>query len=223
MRWPRDPRELAAEQERLAAEVWTAWRPLGRYTVGGVFVCFDQASSGNGLAGDRAFAAAACGDDVSVVTGEAPVDYASGQLALREGELLDRAAGGLAEPPDVLLVDASGRDHTRRCGLALHLGAVLEVPTVGVTHRPLRAEGEWPGDERGATSPLVLEGERVGYWVRTKRGARPLAAHAAWRTGPEIAVEVLLTATGSTRTPEPLRLARAAARRLRGQQALPTA
>jgi deoxyribonuclease V len=160
---------------------------------------------------------------VSVVTGEAPVDYASGQLALREGELLDRAAGGLAEPPDVLLVDASGRDHTRRCGLALHLGAVLEVPTVGVTHRPLRAEGEWPGDERGATSPLVLEGERVGYWVRTKRGARPLAAHAAWRTGPEIAVEVLLTATGSTRTPEPLRLARAAARRLRGQQALPTA
>jgi hypothetical protein len=46
MRWPRDPRELAAEQERLAAEVWTAWRPLGRYTVGGVFVCFDQASPG---------------------------------------------------------------------------------------------------------------------------------------------------------------------------------
>ena len=55
--------------------------------------------------------------------------------------------------------------------------------------------GEWPDDERGATSPLVLDGERVGYWVRTKRGTRPLAAHAAWRTGPEIAVEVLLTAT----------------------------
>jgi deoxyribonuclease V len=69
----------------------------------------------------------------------------------------------------------------------------------------------------------VLDGERVGYWVRTKHGTRPLAAHAAWRTGPEIAVEVLLTATDTVRAPEPLRRARAAARRLRGQQALRTA
>ena len=155
--------------------------------------------------------------------GEAQADYAPGQLALREGALLERAARALATLPDVLLVDASGRDHPRRCGLALHLGAVLGVPTVGVTHRPLHAEGEWPDGERGATSPLVLDGERVGYWVRTKRGTRPLAAHAAWRTGPEIAVEVLLTATEAARAPEPLRRARAAARRLRGQQALSAA
>jgi deoxyribonuclease V len=188
--------------------------------VGAVFVCFEQASGGNGLAGDRAFAAAACGDDVTVVTGEAGSAYAPGRLALREGALLERAVLALAALPDVLLVDASGRDHPRRCGLALHLGAVLGVPTVGVTHRPLQAEGEWPDDERGATSPLMLDGERVGYWVRTKRGTRPLAAHAAWRTGPEIAVEVLLTATEGARAPEPLRRARAAARRLRGQQAL---
>ena len=191
--------------------------------MGAVFVCFEQASQGNGLAGDRGFAAAACSDDVNAVTGEAAADYAHGQLALREGALLERAVRSLAALPDVLLVDASGRDHPRRCGLALHLGAVLGVPTVGVTHRPLRAEGAWPDDERGATSALVLDGERIGYWVRTKRGTRPLAAHAAWRTGPEIAVEVLLTATENARAPEPLRRARAAARRLRGQQALRTA
>jgi deoxyribonuclease V len=223
MRWPETPRELAAEQDRLAAEVWTGWRPLGRYAVGAVFVCFEQGAPGNGSLGDRGFAAAACEDDVAVVTGQAPAAYAAGQLALREGSLLERAARGLATSPDVMLVDSSGRDHPRRCGLALHLGAVLDVPTVGVTHRPLHAEGEWPGDERGATSPLVLDGERVGYWVRTKRGARPLAAHAAWRTGPEIAVEVLLSATERARSAEPLRRARAAARRLRGQQVLPTA
>jgi deoxyribonuclease V len=158
---------------------------------------------------------------VAVVTGRAPAAYVAGHLALREGALLERAARGLAAPPDVLLVDSSGRDHPRRCGLALQLGAMLGLPTVGVTHRPLKAEGEWPDDERGATSPLVLDGERVGYWVRTKPGTRPLAAHAAWRTGPEIAVEVLLTATERARTPEPLRRARAAARRLRGQHALP--
>jgi deoxyribonuclease V len=223
MTWPETPDELASDQDRLAAEIWTAWRPSGRFTVGGVFVCFEQASSGNGSVGDRAFAAAACDDEVAVVTGEAPAGYAPGQLALRQGALLERAARALSAQPAVLIVDATGRDHPRRCGLALHLGAVLGVPTVGVTHRPLRAEGEWPADERGATSPLVLGDEHVGYWVRTKPGTRPLAAHAAWRTGPEVAVEVLLSATERARSPEPLRRARAAARRLRGQRVLPLA
>ena len=50
--------------------------------------------------------------------------------------------------------------------------------------------------------------EHVGYWVCTKQGARPLAVHAAWRTGPEAAVEVVLGVTGAARTPEPLRRAR---------------
>ena len=220
MGWPQSSGRLDSEQDRLAAEIWTAWRPLGRYTVGAVYVCFEQTGLGNGSRGDRGFAAAACGNEVAVVTGEAPAGYSPGRLALRQGPLLERAIHGLSAFPDVLLVDATGRDHPRRCGLALHLGAALGVPTVGVTHRPFGAEGEWPADERGATSQLLLNGERVGYWVRTKRGTRPLAVHAAWRTGPEAAVEVVLVATERARSPEPLRRARAAARRLRGQQAL---
>lgn len=220
MGWPQSPGRLDSEQDRLAAEIWTAWRPLGRYTVGAVYVCFDQTGLGNGSRGDWGFAAAACGNEVAVVSGEAPAGYSPGRLALRQGPLLERAIHGLSAFPDVLLVDATGRDHPRRCGLALHLGAALGVPTVGVTHRPFGAEGAWPADERGATSQLLLNGERVGYWVRTKRGTRPLAAHAAWRTGPEAAVEVVLVATERARSPEPLRRARAAARRLRGQQAL---
>src|SRR2546425_8927620 len=39
--------------------------------------------------------------------------------------------------PDVVLVAGAGKDHPRRAGLALHLGAVLDVPTVGVTDDPL--------------------------------------------------------------------------------------
>jgi hypothetical protein len=62
--------------------------------------------------------------------------------------------------PKVLLVNATGRDHPRRAGLALHLGAVLGLPTVGVTTRPLVAKGPWPVDQRGAT--LWLGGEVVG-------------------------------------------------------------
>src|SRR5207244_4585260 len=117
----------------------------------------------------------------------------------------------------VLLVDATGRDHPRGAGLALHLGAVLDLPTVGVTHRPLAAQGERPPDERGAHAPLVLDAETVGSWLRTRPGTRPLAVHAAWRTDPETAVDVVLQSTVAARTPEPLRLARRLAREARSR------
>jgi deoxyribonuclease V len=156
-----------------------------------------------------------------VIAGAAGAGYEAGLLALREGALLEEAVRALPRVPDLLLVDATGRDHPRRAGLALQLGAVLDLPTVGVTHRSLLAEGKWPDDEQGAASPLTLAGEVVGYWVRTVRGERPLAVHAAWRTDPETAVEVVLSCTFGVRTPEPLRRARTAARSARAADSKP--
>jgi len=130
--------------------------------------------------------------------------------------LLEAAARALPRLPAVLLVDATGRDHPRRAGLALHLGALLGVPTVGVTHRPLLATGEWPPPRHGERSPLRFDGELVGYWLTTRDGTRPLAVHAAWRTGPDVAADIVLAASsGRARTPEPLRQARHAAREAR--------
>lgn len=189
-----------------------AWLPREPPRVGACFVCFARGGSGPGAAGDPAWAAAALAGETRVAAGTAGAPYEAGLLALREGPLLEAAVRALARPPEVLLVDASGRDHPRRAGLALHLGAVLELPTVGVTHRPLLATGAWPADVQGARSPLLLEQELVGYWVRTRRGSRPLAVHAGWRTDADVAVEVVLTALRGARTPEPLRLARQSAR-----------
>ena len=209
------------EQLALAEARPEPWLPDAQPpTTAGCFLCFGRGKVGAGAAGDPGWAAAALlcdGRAVTVVaTGEAGWPYAPGLLALREGPLLERSVRALPELPDVLLVDATGRDHPRRAGLALHLGAVLDLPTVGVTHRPLLAEGEWPPDQRGARSPLLVDGDLVGYWVRTRPGTRPLACHAAWRTEPDMTVGIVLAHTGQRRTPEPLRQARTAARRARG-------
>src|SRR5205823_6008565 len=99
----------------------------------------------------------------AVVTGQAGAPYEPGLLALREGPLLEAAVRNLPVEPELVLVNATGRDHPRRAGLAIHLGAALGLPTVGVTDRPLHATGSPPEDRRGATSPLALEGELVGY------------------------------------------------------------
>jgi deoxyribonuclease V len=172
----------------------------------------------------------------SVVSGVAGAPYEAGLLGLRAGPLIERALRGLWEEeargadaerpagaglgpagdedrtPDVLLLDATGLDHPRGAGLAVHLGAVLGLPSVGVTNRALVAEVIWPGDVAGAVAPLVVGDRHVGFALRVRPGANPLLVHAAWRTDPETALAVVRPLVGPWRTPQPLRLARRAAR-----------
>jgi len=150
-----------------------------------------------------------------VATGAAGAPYEPGYLALRVGALLERAVAGLEDEVDVVIVDATGRDHPRRAGLALHLGAVLELPTVGVTDRPLVASADEPPDELGAWTPLMLGEERVGSALRTRVHARPVFVHAGWRSDPDVSLEVVRRVTARVRTPEPLRRARRLAREAR--------
>jgi deoxyribonuclease V len=213
--WPSSADELVEAQRVLGAARPAAFRPSATTVVGGCFVCSARGKRGAGAAGDPLWAAAATDRATAVVGAAAGAEYLPGLLALREGPALDAAVRALGRAPDVLLADATGRDHPRRAGLALHLGAVLDVPTVGVTHRPLLAAGAWPPDDAGARSPLLLDNEIVGYWLRTRPTTRPLAVHAAWRTEPDSAVELVLKALTGTRSPEPLRRARRAAREAR--------
>ncbi len=217
--WPTNADELVATQVALAQATPPLWTPPASPTVGGCFACFSRDSSGPGHAGEPGWAAAAVyrGRQCvarAAIEGRAGAPYLPGLFALRTGALLENAVRSLPMRPDVLIVDATGHDHPRRAGLALHLGAVVDMPTIGVTHRPLLAVGDWPSDDRGAQSPLLLDGVLVGFWLRTRGGRRPLAVHAGWRTDPAVAVRVVLAATRH-RTPTPLREARRLARTAR--------
>lgn len=218
--WPRTAEDLIALQRRLATAEPPPWQPhTARPVVGGCFACFPRGTAGPGAAGDPLWAAAAvfhgrrCTGRVTT-TGEAGAEYQPGLFALRVGSVLEAVVRRLPEQPEVVLVDATGYDHPRRFGLARHLGAVLGLPTIGITHRTLLAVGEWPPDERAAATPLTVAGETVGYWVRTRTGRRPLAVHAAWRTDAATAVDIVLGVAWK-RTPAPLRESRRLAREAR--------
>jgi deoxyribonuclease V len=223
LRWPSEPRMLEHLQSELAALRPNQWAPPADHTIGGCFVCFARGGSGTGSRGDRGWAAAVEMRRrrvlfTATVEGVAGAAYASGLLASREGPLLERAISALGgHRPDVLLVNATGRDHQRRAGLALHLGWALDLPTIGVTHRPLLAVGEMPADSEGARSALVIGRDHVGWWLRTRAGARPLAVSPGWRTDLDTAVDVVMASIGQVRTPESLRQARRVARTARGQ------
>jgi len=219
--WPATEEALVAAQRELASASPAPWRAAGgAQAVAGCFVCFSRGRVGPGAAGEPGWAAAALvvGTErtrIAVVTGEAPAPYVAGLLALRDGPLLEAAVRQLPACPEVLLVNATGRDHPRRAGMALHLGARLEIPSVGVTDQPLIARGDWPADEPGAQGLLRIENDVVGCWLRARRGVRPIVVHPGWRIDLETAVAVVVNSTHGARTPEPLRQARRAAREAR--------
>ncbi len=223
--WPQTPSELIRVQRRLARSHPAPWRPPAtRPLTAACFVCFARAAgTGEGPA-ERAWAAAALmyADRHLVATatvrGRAGAPYRSGLLALREGRLLEAAVRALSVAPEVLIVNATGRDHPLGAGLALHLGAVLDLPSIGVTDRPLLAEGAQVALERGSSSPLRLRGMEVARLLRTRAGARPLVVHPGWRTDLDTAVALVLAAVRRARTPEPLRRARREARQARAAE-----
>jgi deoxyribonuclease V len=222
--WPSDADSLIAYQARLgkaAPEPWI-FNP-GTARIGGCWVCFPRGLTGPGTDHDPAWSAAVImlGGQVigqRLVSGTTGAKYVPGLLALRLGPLMEQAVRALSDRPDALLLDATARDHPRRAGLALHLGAELDIPTIGVTHRPLVASGEWPRDQRGATSPLRIGESVVGCWLRTQPGVRPLAIHPGWQLDLATAIEVVTSLASRRRTPEPLRRARQLARRARAQR-----
>ena len=219
--WPSDADSLISYQQLLAAATpESVILNPSTARIGGCWVCFPRGLAGPGTDHDPAWSAAVImlGGRVlerQVISGTTDASYVPGFMALRVGRLMERTVRALSGDLDVLLLDATAGDHPRRAGLALHLGAQLELPTIGVTHRPLVAAGEWPTDHRGATSPLRIADVVVGCWLRTQAGVRPLAVHPGWRVDLATAVEVVTTLTRRRRTPEPLRRARQFARRSR--------
>ena len=227
MVWPRGIGQLRQEQRRLAALSPPPWHLAVDARIGACFVCFAEDPGALAAGAEAAWSAAvtfhrARRTAAAVVEGATAARYRSGLLALRAGPLLERAVASLPLRPDVLLVNATGRDHPRRAGLALHLGAVLDLPTVGVTDRPLsRALDEFEELEPGAADggddavPLRLAGVDVAYLVPTRSGSRPLVVHAAWRTDAVTALAVVRAVAFRERTPAPLREARRLARTAR--------
>jgi deoxyribonuclease V len=141
-----------------------------------------------------------------------PFAYVPGYLGFREAPALLAAWDALPRKPDLLFVDGHGRAHPRRCGIATHVGVLLDVPAIGVAKSILcgRVEGEL-GEEPGSTAPLVDRGEVVAMALRTRTRALPVYVGIGHRISLETAVEWVLALSEGRRLPLPIRLAHDAA------------
>ena len=142
--------------------------------------------------------------------------YLPGYLSFREIPPLLEAFSLLPDPPDLILVHGHGYAHPRRAGLATHLGYLLKIASIGIAGRKMAGmHAREPGESRGDSSPLMMEGERVGTILRTREGSVPVVVSAGYRTTLAQAEEITLACCRDTRFPLPLVLADRAAARMR--------
>lgn len=143
-----------------------------------------------------------------VVAGEPDRAYATGMLAFREGRLALETLLALECTPGVIFVDGHGIVHERGCGLATHLGVLLDTPAVGVPKTPFHAVERLPEPSRGSTVVLAKEWGAQGAAVRLRTGVKPVYVSPGHLVDLESAIALALRwSTGRHRVPEPLQAA----------------
>jgi deoxyribonuclease V len=125
--------------------------------------------------------------------------YRTGFLAFREAPAMIEAITQLSQKPDLLIVDGQGIAHPRRCGIASHLGVLMNLPSIGVAKSLL--VGKILGNH------LVHQSEIVGSVWHSKKNAKPLFISPGHRVSLSTSLSLVKKMVRGRRLPEPTRLA----------------
>jgi len=216
-RWDLDEAEARVLQRELARQVVREDRFGTIRTVAGVDLGFPRTPDGGELG--RAAVVVLRWPDLDLVEErvvEQPVTfpYIPGLLSFREAPVGLAAITSLERRPDLLLVDGQGLAHPRRCGIACHLGLLLDLPTIGCAKSLLVGQAEESGPDPGDWTPLVNRGETIGAALRTRPKTRPIYVSIGHRVSLTSAIALVAQCGRGYRLPEPTRLAdRIASRR----------
>ncbi|MFB6207288.1 MAG: endonuclease V [Haloglomus sp.] len=152
---------------------------------------------------------------------ECEFPYVPGLLSFREAGSILAAFRELDREADLALFDGSGRIHFRQAGLATHVGAALDLPSVGVAKSLLCGTPRESVDDlsEGARVPIEADddvdapaGTVIGYAYQSRQypdstRINPLYVSPGHRVSAETAVDVVERCGGEYKLPEPTRLA----------------
>ena len=133
--------------------------------------------------------------------------YIPGLLTFREGPAILAALDHLTAVPDLLIFDGQGFAHPRRCGLASHMGLLLDMPSIGCAKTRLWGRYEEPHTEKGSYSYLMDGDETIGAVLRTRSKIKPLFVSIGHRIDLHDSINIVLRCCPRYRLPETTRRA----------------
>jgi deoxyribonuclease V len=131
---------------------------------------------------------------------ECIIRYIPGFRAQSELAIMMDVYNQLKKKPDVLLINANGVLHPRRCGLASHLGVMLNIPVIGITKKLLCGVAV-KGD-------VLLNEEIVGKELFLEKKSRPFYISIGNRISLDKSLEIVKSCMKPAhKMPEPIHLA----------------
>jgi deoxyribonuclease V len=149
--------------------------------------------------------------EVATAVLEPSVPYKTGFLAFREAPVLLKALEGLQSDFDMLWLDGHGILHPRRCGIATHLGVLLNKPALGVAKTPLIGTHDELGMDANSSEPIRVAGETLGYALRLRAKTKPIYVSSGHLCSGEAALAFVRECNEGYRLPWPTRGAHQAA------------
>ena len=145
--------------------------------------------------------------ETTTATRKVDFPYIPGLLSFREAPACIDAIEKLKNTPDCLIVDGQGFAHPRRFGIACHIGAIVDKPTVGCAKSRLIGTFDEPGRLKGNYSQRLDEKEPIGAVLRTRANVKPVFVSVGHKCKLDDAISIVLGCTTKYRLPEPSRLA----------------
>lgn len=126
--------------------------------------------------------------------------YIPGLFIVRESKSIISVLKLIKNSYDVLLIDAHGVLHPRKCGLACYIGVIIDKPTIGVAKNLLC--GHIMKDNY-----IEYNGEILGYRIK-KTNKKDIYVSIGHKIGLATATNIVMDLIkDNERLPEPLRLA----------------
>jgi deoxyribonuclease V len=131
---------------------------------------------------------------------KAKVPYISGFMAYREGPAISEAYAKLQNHPDVMLINGNGILHPRKCGMASHIGILLDQAAVGIAKQLLLGEVK--------NNKVYVGNEIRAELIVTREHAKPIYVSPGHKITLKTSVEIVKNCIKFPhKLPEPLHFA----------------
>jgi len=197
--------KLRQIQEKMAKKVILEDKfPIPIKTVAGFDIAFSNDSAiTTGVVLDYKFLKV---KEIKTIKTKVSFPYVPTFLTFREGPLIIKVYKKLKIKPDVILIDGQGICHPLFCGIASHVGVILEKPTIGVAKSRLVGEYQEP-IKVGTCSPIKYQNKKVGYVYKSKWNCKPIFISPGHRVSVDTSLRITKKCVRDNKLPEPIFLA----------------
>ena len=144
--------------------------------------------------------------EIKMIETKVSFPYVPTFLTFREGPPIIKVYKKLKLEPDIIMVNGQGIAHPVFCGIASHVGGLMNKPSIGVAQSRLIGAYTEPV-KLGYYSPIKYKNKKVGYAYKSKESCKPILISPGHRISVDTSLEITKKCIKNHKLPEPIFLA----------------